>query len=51
MVKNLIIQRKWTPLHRAAYQGFESIAKFLLSKGANMYSEDHVSYICVCTNC
>ena len=40
--KSIILQRSWTPLHRAAYEGVGEIIDYLLSKGADMYKQDLV---------
>ena len=49
--KSVILQRRWTPLHRAAYEGVDEIINYLLSKGADMYKQDLVcSYTVVSSN-
>ena len=40
----VLLQSGWTPLHRAAWYNQIKCLKFLLDKGANIYSKDKVRY-------
>ena len=38
-----IYQNRWTPLHKAAHEGYTDVMKVLLAAGANIEAMDGVS--------